>query len=46
MKTNKNIMGSALMQNPMIDIFVSHQVYPWQVAPQQSLLPFYLTKQS
>jgi len=38
-------MGSCIKADPMIDIFVGHQVYPWQVAPQQSLLPFYLTNQ-
>ena len=32
-------------RTPFTIIFVSHQVYPWQVALQQSLLLFNLTKQ-
>lgn len=28
------------MNNPLIDIFVGHPMYPWHVAPQQRMLPF------
>jgi len=31
--------------NPLCDVFVDRQKYPWQVASQQSLLPFILTSQ-
>ena len=29
---------------PLIDIFVEHQIYPYQVALQQSLVPFLFDK--
>jgi len=45
MKTSENIKGALILRTPFTDIFVSHQVYPWQVALQQSLLPFNLIKQ-
>ena len=43
-RASKNIKGVTQNATPLFDIFVSHQVYPWQVAPQQSLLPFQLDR--
>jgi len=43
--TSENVKGGPVLEPLSFDFFISHQAYPWQVALQQSPLPFSLTKQ-